>query len=603
MCKQVLNLGYFPALLVDELLCSYLARLAAFNGLGTTRFYEYFIGKPGTLPTTDLPANLASLRKRLGQNSPFDSVIDMILRATIYPYHRVFLSPQADQSVMEALRHGHRNNPKATLGRLANRFGANPALRFCPVCVQDDYKNLGSPYWRRTHQLPGVVACPHHGNNLQVLDSAFGIVHRTQLLLPPLGTSEINVLQPSPIEREFATLSAQLLLSGREPHSPQARADAYQAAAFSKGFHSHGHINFADLANELKTFYDDFTYFQHRERLLSTAKTPLAWLRPLFCRPDRSCHPICHLLLIRFLFGSVGNFFAALAEPTISHELPKLGCRPDTTRPNSDPIGDPAHSCRAAAQELSLSITTVALRRLEQGTAVKTRPKTLSADKVSKIVETIQAGIALKDVAERCGVSVSTVYRQRRIHHLQSQDRKALSFDLERNERRAKWIKAVEEHKYDGIKRARGDAGATYAWLYRNDRRWLKDSCCTTRFTKIGTSKVDWKTRDSDLCKKLRLYVKNLRDAQFRSRISRSLMLNHLGESTVRSNLDKLPKVRALIADLEESVFENQLRKIDLYFLQTKDNGFDFRIWKIQRVCGIKKWTSFHSDYLYKSKR
>ena len=600
MCNQVLKLSYFPALLIDELLCSYLARLAAFNGLGVTRFYEYSIGKPGTLPIIDLPANLASLQVRLGENSPFESVTDLILRSTIYPYHRVFLSPQKDRAVMEALQCGHRNNPKATLGRLANRFGANPALRFCLACVHDDYKDLGSPYWHRTHQLPGVVACPHHGNSLQVLDSAFGIVHRTQLLLPPLGTSVMNLLPPNLIEREFATLSAQLLLSGLEPHSPRARADTYQAAAFSKGFHSRGHVNFADLANELKTFYNNFTYFQHRERLLSTAKTPLAWLRPLFCRPDRSCHPICHLLLIRFLFGSVENFFSALAKPTIRLEHPTLGCGPNTARPNPDPTGDPAHSCRAAAQELGLSITTVALRRLEQGAAVKTRPKTLSADKVSKIVETIQAGIALDDVAKKCGVSISTVYRQRRIHHLQSQDKKAVNFDVECNKRRAEWRKVVEEHKYTGIKRARSDAGAAYAWLYRNDRQWLKENCCTPILTKIRTWKVDWQTRDVDLCKKLSLYVKNLRDAQFRSRISRSLMLNHLGESTVRSNLKKLPKLQTLITNLEESIFDNQIRKIDVYLLQAKANGCDLKIGKIKRVCGIKNWTNSHTEYIFK---
>ena len=600
MCKQVLNLGYFPALLVDELLCSYLARLAAFNGLGTTRFYEYFIGRPGTLPITDLPANLTSLQKRLDQNSPFDSVIDMILRATIYPYHRVFLSPERNQAVMKALRRGHRNNPKATLGRLANRFGANPTLRFCPVCVQDDYKSLGSPYWRRTHQLPGVVACPHHGCCLQVLDSAFGIVHRTQLLLPPLGTSDFDLSPASPIQQEFATLSSQLLRPGLGPHNPNARADAYYAAAISKGFYAHGHLNFADLAIELRTFYDDFIHFQHRERLLSTAKTPLAWLRPLFCRPYRSCHPICHLLLIQFLFASIENFYSMLAKSSASQEQLTQSYHPETSILDHDLTGDPTQSCRATAQKLGLSTTTVTLRRCEQGIPVKARPKTLCADKVSKIVEAIQAGLAFEDVAKTCGVSISTVYRQRRIHHLQGKDWKARSLDTERNNRRAEWITAVAEHEYAGIKRVRSDAGATYAWLYRNDRQWLRENCSTTSLAKIRPLKVDWNKRDSELCEKLQLYVENLRSEQFRPRVSKALMLNHIGESTVRSNLDKLPKTFALMMNLEESVLDNQIRRIDLFLSQMGENNFDFKIWKIQRLCGIREWTDFHTNHLLK---
>jgi len=79
-------------------------------------------------------------------------------------------------------------------------------------------------------------------------------------------------------------------------------------------------------------------------------------------------------------------------------------------------------------------------------------------------------------------------------------------------------------------------------------------------------------------------------------------MLNHLGESTVRSNLEKLPKLQALITNLEESVFNNQIRKIDIYLLQAEANGFDLKIGKIQRVCGIKNWTSFHTEYIYKIK-
>lgn len=37
------------------------------------------------------------------------------------------------------------------------------SLRYCPICVQEDIKNYGEPYWHREHQLPlAMVCCVHH---------------------------------------------------------------------------------------------------------------------------------------------------------------------------------------------------------------------------------------------------------------------------------------------------------------------------------------------------------------------------------------------------------------------------------------------------------
>ena len=601
MSRQLLNLSYYPALLEDELLSSYLTRLAAFNGLGGTRFYEYFFGKPQGVPVIDLPGNLILLQRRLGTNSPFSSVADLMQCATIYPYHRVFLHPEIDRKVMFMLRGSSQgpNYPKATLGRLANNFGANPTLRYCHICVQHDYKHLGCPYWHRIHQLPGIVACIHHACILEVMKSPFGQEHRTQLLLPPMDKLSYRSPQPCQGQIEFAVLSTQLLLSKLSSHDPLARANVYRCAALSFGFIKNGRINIAALGSEMKKFYNDFCGFQHRERLLSSTTTPLAWLYPLFNRPHRSCHPICHLLLIRFLFGSIENFVSALA----TSDVPNVQLNTDHPRPSANAsvtalISDITRSCRTIAAELGISVTTAVLLRRELGIDVKERVKTIDKEKVSQIVEAIQAGLSVAKVAEKCGVSICTVYRLRRIHHLQDHIARARKFGLEREKRRDEWSTAMSANKHGGINYARSKAQAAYAWLYRNDRNWLRDKCSGTTSPQRKSTKVDWKKRDSELCEKLRCYVDTLKDAHFRQRISRSLMLCYIRASIVRLNHLKLPKTSSLLDELEESIFENHKRKIDFYLKHVGNAGSIPPAWKIQRSCGIRKWTESHDSYL-----
>lgn len=599
VCEEALSLSYLPELQDDELLCSYLARLAAFNGLSATRFYEYFVGKHGALPTVDLPTNAVALQLRLGVNSPFNSVDELIAQATVYPYHRVFLSPEREKAVSEALRYGCGRNPKATLGRLANRFGANPALRYCESCVEHDYESLGSPYWHRAHQLPGVSVCTHHNESLRVAGSEHHLVHRTKLILPPLGKNGVAAPPPDQRQWEFAALSAQLLLPGLAPPDPKERVGLYRNAAISQGFRTNGRIDFVRLAVAMQDFYDDFNSFYHRNRLLATSKTPLAWLRPLFCRPDRSCHPICHLLLIQFLFGSFENFLSGLSHqcgPHQSIDLKRNAIPPAVS--NAGLIADATRSCRSIAAEIGVSVTTVVQLRRERGIAVKDRPKTMTVDKASKIVSAIQENLSMAEVAERCGVSVSTVYRQRRIHHLQTTDTKIGAFDVQRKARRAEWVTAVDANPEAGVSRVRSCRKATYTWLYRNDRAWLSTSCGSLRKLKSHPLKVDWRQRDLELCKKLRQYVSGLSCEEPRMRISRSLMLNYIGEAMARSNKDQLPRTFSLLMELEESVLENQIRRIDQTIMSALLNGQILKGWQIQRLCGIRRWTPFHTHHV-----
>lgn len=53
----------------------------------------------------------------------------------------------------------------------AEYIGLDP-VRFCPLCVREDYESLGFIYWRRNHQARDVTVCGTH--NLELFESCGG---------------------------------------------------------------------------------------------------------------------------------------------------------------------------------------------------------------------------------------------------------------------------------------------------------------------------------------------------------------------------------------------------------------------------------------------
>lgn len=143
------RISYVPELLPDELIYSWLGRVIMVNSLGYPKdcLYQLF-GNRNVIPCIDLPTSLSSLQRNLGNNLPFISLGEALEKGTLYPYHRPFLTPVRDQLIQEMMINGHGKGLKVLMGRVANRFGANPPLRFCKDCIKADTVLYGTPYWK-----------------------------------------------------------------------------------------------------------------------------------------------------------------------------------------------------------------------------------------------------------------------------------------------------------------------------------------------------------------------------------------------------------------------------------------------------------------------
>ena len=155
-------IAHFPAPYLDELFYSVLARCRVRLG------YEYhrtllrlIFGSRCAKPRMDLPthldeAALAIPARLLGSGN------DIVAKHTLLPFYAPFLHSQMVTRIQDAMTSSEDAHAVTALTPL--RIGLPDRLRCCRRCWNDDL----SPYWRRSHQAPGVLVCYLHDEPLAV---------------------------------------------------------------------------------------------------------------------------------------------------------------------------------------------------------------------------------------------------------------------------------------------------------------------------------------------------------------------------------------------------------------------------------------------------
>lgn len=132
---------------------------------------------------------------------------EVIVRdATIIPYYTKFRAPSVTANVLDKVRGSGIGALARDLGMTRSTFTAHPPRRSCHECVLADDEKYGFAYWRRDHQLPGVLVCQTHGTPLLELPYGRDLVQR-EIFLWPNDDWSLRDAQSMPIWSE-ATLNA-----------------------------------------------------------------------------------------------------------------------------------------------------------------------------------------------------------------------------------------------------------------------------------------------------------------------------------------------------------------------------------------------------------
>ena len=593
-----LVIGYMPQLLPGELLYSLLARTAALNAIAPPRrSIEYFFGVNSAIPSIDLPAHLEAVHSNLGQFSPCDSPRSLLETGTTYPYYRPFLTPERDEQVQQVLLHSGGSKAKLMLGTIAHRFGAQPSLKYCPLCLVDDIANNGAGYWHTEHHLPDVTCCAIHDVRLveHVLDD--GRYRNRQRLLAAPGSppSPPTISATAPTAQEFtlAVLSRDALAARLPPTDSVLVQLTYMSALGKAGFLGNRHsIDYPELSVALRNFHADFLGLPHAERLLSTDVTPLAWLHGILERPDRVVHPVCHLLLIQFLFGGVEAYERALkatgdwgTPPSVQTNVGvSLRSAPKTL--DNEHLFNTSISCRQAAHLSGISVGTVVSRRRAAGLPISTRRKKLTQDLITAMSQAMDSNVPMSAIAGQFHVSLPTTYRVLRETPGLVARRNEACKRSEREWRRRGWLLAIEHNPKMRISDLRSTEPATFEWLYRNDREWLRATSESLPRFRDRHPRVDWRERDTQLCMHLQERAKRLQSEWQQRRIGKSRLLEYVGEAMVRKNEVRLPKLCACIAQILEPPTAFATRRVDAAIAQLIANTTPLSPWRVLRKAG-----------------
>lgn len=607
-------LVYGPALAEDELLYSWMARAVHLNPMGAPReqMYRLFRNR-NAIPCIDMPTRLQVLHQQLAAHAPCATSEAMIEVATLYPYHRPFLDQKRHLAVMHILLNQDGKGLKTLMGRVANRFGANPSLRYCPECVQRDIAQHGSPIWHVSHQLPGLSLCMTHGTHLINHLWTSQASQRQLLVLPPTNRPLSSPQSHADSQLQFARLSIDLLNAKLPPLGLLRLHQLYRHKLSEAGFcRAKGGILHKALSDAVRDHYGDFASFFHRERLLSSTAHPLYWLRALLEKPHQASHPICHILLIGFLYETMEKFqqatcafrglgTASTTSDTRQQESPVYVA---TNHPNAQlqeqVLRDTALSCRKAALRLGLSVTTVANQRRILGVPVPPRQCRLDAERRTAIAHDLTNGLSPPDVATRQAASLSSVYRIRmQIHDLLAPSR-ACKQDAMLQKFRNTWRQAVARYGTQGARQARAAEKSTYMWLYRHDRAWLLSTCQTIRLPRPHGPRLDWPARDQELCARIEAYAQQLRGQLVRPWLSWTKLARYLGETMVRANLSRLPLLAAKLEELSESRETYQKFRIDKAIERLSSDQHVLPIWRIRSLAGVRQWTLALQRYALK---
>lgn len=156
-------LTYLPPTYPDELLYSLIARTHLHLGsTSSKRTLDMFFGSRKVRASVALQTHLEALSSLLPSERAL-SPESLLHNFTLYPYLTAFQPQQVRDEVAAALIRGNSDWINVRLGLAASRVRPSDALRFCPSCKTIMMRDQGELYWRRAHQLPGVLICPDHG--------------------------------------------------------------------------------------------------------------------------------------------------------------------------------------------------------------------------------------------------------------------------------------------------------------------------------------------------------------------------------------------------------------------------------------------------------
>jgi hypothetical protein len=550
---------------------------------------DELFGNPHVRAGISIQAHLGALSDRLPNQKKL-SPERLAIETTLLPYFTAFQPPKIRSWALAALTNGDAKSVHVRLGLTAAVVRLPVALRYCPACRAEMLAQQDELYWRRDHQLPGVLVCPRH--YVPLADS--------QIIPAQTGKHEfiaadVNNCPPDPLPPAWANNAITItslrciaqasatLLTAPPPALPLARwGEQYRAALMARGFGKGTKINqFALLEAYL-------THFGPILDLLPEA-APAAWLEGMTRKHRKAIAPLRHILLRLILealpISAVASPFGKGPWPCRNPLAPHCGhsvitdCH--THKQGGKTIG--VFSCSCGYKFSQAAEPGSRIRILDLGPLFETRLRELLAFAKS-----------LRAAARALSVDPKTVLRHAQRLGLptpwKAHPKRFTAVNLTSETIRTRWSTAHQNAPHLSLTQLRKLFPAEYFWLYRHDRDWLKTQPPFPIEPSGGRQRHDWQAIDAATAALLRVNAAQLRAETPPVLITRSALERSLGQpGWLDRRLKNLPLCTADLNHLLESREEFQCRRIAWAIEELNRKGLSLKTWRIRRLAGLPK--------------
>jgi hypothetical protein len=312
-------LASFPRLYPDELLYSGLARYHIRSGNQNFRQtdLDLFGYSSQQACRVTLTNNLEGLVNQISHISEY-RVRWLMENHTLYPFYAAFLTlieiRKLGSATIEKRSGSILEQARVDLDSTSDR---RKYLKFCPLCLEAEIEQYGEPYWHRLHQMPGLVICTQHQIFLldsSVLINSQGVHYHAVSHENCIVDMDQSELAPDSLKHllEIATDLVGLVNTRIDFRGMGWLRDRYIAELCKRGSVKkllRGEFKFdeRELFQSFGGFYGEDCLNWIEPRFVDTEGKYL--IHCLFAGDlDPKIDRVAHILIIRYLFGSITDF-------------------------------------------------------------------------------------------------------------------------------------------------------------------------------------------------------------------------------------------------------------------------------------------------------
>lgn len=581
-------LKYFPTLYDDELLYSVFSRYHYWSGNShlSHTMEDIFEDKNASM-VYDLPKRLMVLASQLpsGMGVDINSLID---NHTMLPLYRPFLAEERYLRAKDKMMSTNRGGVPIIVGRGSTLVAVLEKLRYCPICVQEDKKDVGEPYWHRSHQVVGVRFCHLHGAWL--IESTVTASSRNfRYKLIPLvkevqGVRFQQTSSPQTFEHELTIAeTVSELLTGNFHSLSEILAHKYMEELKKVGLVTYsGSIRFSQLTKLFQEYYG-YEYLKTINCHINLEKKR-NWISSMLKSRHLPAHPILHILMMKFLDVDIKKFLLHEHNINNNNKFQPFGSSPwpcqnlaanhyrkdvvDKCVINSKPDGKLVRGtfyCECGFIYSRIGPDNDEYDRYKRSRIIKTG---LLLDE--KILSLSNEGYSSRVISEKLMISKRAILKRLQVLKCTSnkneiEDNKKVLFEIKKNKYREHFLQIIKNNKK--IKRGKISdfKGSGYSWLFRNDHDWLIKILSTLEKNSLwGKLKVDWKKRDSEYVIQIKNELKKLRTQIGKPvHIKKWTILKTLYKySQILPNIEKMPKTSVQLKKSIECLDDFRIRKL-----------------------------------------